>query len=101
MRTRITVLALILVFLLGITAQASGPLRSPEFSPALSFSGSKAICSAYVDTNKHSDKVIVTMTLSRNGIALGSWTKSGDGVVSLTKEYSSVLSGKTYKLGLV
>ena len=42
MRKQLLALSLILVMLLGITAQASGPAMLPAAQPSLSFSGTTA-----------------------------------------------------------
>ena len=59
MRNRVVVLALALAFILGITAQASGPLRQPLLDPGLTFSGTVATCKAEVYADKVSDQINV------------------------------------------
>ena len=96
-RNRVVVPALALAFILGITAQASGPLRQPLLYPGLTFSGTVATCKAEVYADKVSDQITVTMKLWHNGSLLKSWTKSGSMSVQMTKA-ATVVKGKTYKL---
>ena len=64
MRNRVVVLALALAFILGITAQASGPLRQPLLYPGLTFSGTVATCKAEVYADKVSDQITVSKNKS-------------------------------------
>lgn len=97
MKNRVAALALVLIFILGISAQASGPLRQPLLYPGLTFSGTTATCKAEVYADNVSDQITVTMKLWHNGSLLKSWTKSGTMSVKMTKT-ATVAKGKTYKL---
>ena len=44
MRKQLLALSLVLVMLMGIAAQATGPIKAPNASPTLSFSGTTATC---------------------------------------------------------
>ena len=48
MRKQILALSLILVMLMGIAAQATGPMQAPAAAPKLSFSGTTATCSVII-----------------------------------------------------
>ena len=73
-------------------------------TPALSFSGKAATCSAVVSANKSDAKITASMTLYRvnsNGTLsnCASWpSKTGTGYLSFSQKYSSVRSGNTYRL---
>ena len=55
MRKQLLALSLILVMLLGITAQASGPAMLPAAQTSLSFSGTTASCRIIVRGDRSSD----------------------------------------------
>lgn len=91
------VLALALVFVLGLTAQAAGPLRAPATTPRISFSGTTATCTVIVRGEKADDAISVTAKLWQGSTCLKTWNTSGTGVVQLSKPVT-VEKGKTYKL---
>ncbi len=90
-------LALILVFALGITAQATAPLRIPTKNVTISFQGTTAICRATLQTDVATDKVSVTMKLWHNGRVIETWTQRGTYAIRM-KETVSVVKGQSYKL---
>ena len=63
MRKQLLALSLILVMLLGITAQASGPAMLPAAQPSLSFSGTTASCRIIVRGDRSSDTLSATAKL--------------------------------------
>ena len=96
MRKQILALSLILVMLMGIAAQATGPMQAPAAAPKLSFSGTTATCSVIIRSGASStDKISVKLWNGRT--CLKTWTASGTGRVSLSKT-ATVSKGKTYKL---
>lgn len=97
MKTRMLALTLVLVMLLGVTAQAAEPMRKPSAFPNLTFSGTTATCTATVRGDKANDQVSVTMKLWQGNTCLKTWTASGTRSVTL-KEPATVSKGKTYKL---
>lgn len=97
MKKQLLSLVLILVLLMGVTAQATGPDKSPSAKPNLVFQGTTAVCTALVRGNTASDKIAVTAKLWSGSTCLKAWYKSGISVVSL-KETTTVTKGKTYKL---
>ena len=98
MRKQILALSLILVMLMGIAAQATGPMQAPAAAPKLSFSGTTATCSVIIRSGASStDKISVTAKLWNGRTCLKTWTASGTGRVSLSKT-ATVSKGKTYKL---
>ena len=92
MRKQLLALSLILVMLLGITAQASGPAMLPAAQPSLSFSGTTASCRIIVRGDRSSDTLSATAKLWT-----GTWTIKGTGKIQTTKT-ATVSKGKTYKL---
>ena len=91
-----TVLALALVFVLSLTAQAA-PMRVPTKNLTLSFQGTTATCTASVQADNTTDSVSVTMRLWNNGRVIGTWANSGTYVVRLSKS-APVVKGQSYKL---
>lgn len=90
-------MAIVLVIILGTTAQATGPLRAPRAEPYLEFSDNIATCIAKVSGYGKTDKIYVTMRLWIDGTCLKTWTATGTERVTLEKEtYAS--RGKTYSL---
>ena len=80
-----------------ITAQATGPIKAPNASPTLSFSGTTATCTAFVRGNKSTDNVAATVKLWTGGTCLKTWSASGEYSVKIQKT-ATVSKGKTYKL---
>lgn len=89
-------LGLMLVFLLGIAAQAVS-MREPTKNLTLSFQGTTAMCAANVQADKTTDRISVTMKLWNNGTVVKTWTKSGNYVVRVS-ESAAVVKGQSYKL---
>ena len=48
MKKQVLALVMVLVMLMGVAAQATGPMRAPSVKPELSFQGTTALCSALV-----------------------------------------------------
>ena len=93
-----TALALVLVFVLGLTAQAA-PMRTPTKNLTLSFQGTTAICETTVRADNATDKASVTMRLWNNGRVIGTWANSGTCVVRMN-ESAPVVKGQSHKLTL-
>lgn len=91
-----TALALVLMFVLGLTAQAA-PMRAPATTSRISFSGTTATCTVIVRGEKADDAISVTAKLWQGSTCLKTWTASGTQVVTLSKP-ATVEKGKTYKL---
>ena len=51
MKKQVLALVMVLVMLMGVAAQATGPMRAPSVKPELSFQGTTALCSALVRGN--------------------------------------------------
>lgn len=96
MRKKVLVLALALVMLLGVTAQAA-PMRMPYTKPLLSFSGTTALCTATVRADNTGDSILVTAKLWHNGTCLKTWSKQGKGYVNLSGSVT-VTRGQSYTL---
>ena len=97
MRKQLLALSLVLVMLMGIAAQATGPIKAPNASPTLSFSGTTATCTAFVRGNKSTDNVAATVKLWTGGTCLKTWSASGKYSFKIKKN-ATVSKGKTYKL---
>ena len=97
MRKQLLALSLILVMLLGITAQASGHAMLPAAQPSLSFSGTTASCRIIVRGDRSSDTLSATAKLWTGKTCLKTWTIKGTGKIQTTKT-ATVSKGKTYKL---
>ncbi len=90
-------IVIVLVIILGTTAQATGPLKAPRAEPYLEFSDNVATCIAKVSGYGKTDKIYVTMRLWGNGTCLRTWVASRTERVTLEKTaYAS--RGKTYTL---
>ena len=85
MRKQLLALSLILVMLLGITAQASGPAMLPAAQPSLSFSGTTASCRIIVRGDRSSDTLSATAKLWTGKTCLKTWTIKGTGKIQTTK----------------
>lgn len=88
---------LALTMLLGITAQASGPIKSPEARPILSFDRTTAICTVYIRGNSSTDTIKATVKLLSGLKCLAEWKSESIGSVKI-KESHHVSKGRTYKL---
>lgn len=98
MKRRIFPLAVLLLLLLSVSAQAAG-LRAIRSSPSLTFRGTTAICSVDCKSGNSKDDLSVTLTLWQGSTWVDSWTSSGTGRV-LISEQCTAKSGKDYKLVL-
>lgn len=96
MRKKVLALTLLLVFTLGITAQAAQP-RAAQITPSLSFSGTTATCAVTVRGDKTTDSIAITAKLYQGGTLLKTWTKSGTGTVKLS-ETATVTKTRSYIL---
>lgn len=96
MRRRVLALTLVLVFVLGISAQAAQGW-SHSISPSLAFTGTTANCSVTVRGENSTDKISITAKLYRGGTLLATWTKSGTGTVKLS-EKKTVTKNFSYTL---
>ena len=84
MRKQVLALAMVLAMLMGVAAQATGPMKIPRATPSISFNsnGTQATC---------------TITLWRGSTRLNAWSAQGTGQLRITKKVA-VISGHTYKL---
>ena len=100
MKRKITsVLApLLLCILLAQTVQAA-EMRAVVARPALSFSGTTAVCTAICQGNSGKDSISATLTLYQGTTQIDSWSASSTGRVSFNEE-CRVEYGKTYRLEL-
>lgn len=96
MRKKVLALTLVLVFALGITAQAASA-RAATVTPALTFNGTTATCTVLVTGGAASDSISVTAKLYQGSTCVKTWTASGTRNVKLSKT-ATVEKGKTYKL---
>ncbi len=94
---RLLALTLALVMLLGVSAQAAEPSRSPVAAPSLVFSGTTATCSVTIRSGKPTDQIAATAKLWNGGTCLRTWRKSGTLQVYLTGT-ATVSRNKTYRL---
>lgn len=97
MQKRILALFAVMVMLLGVTAQATGPAYLPRVTPSLTFSGKEATCKVIVRGDASTDAVSVTMKLWNGSRIIKTWTSKGVYFVSLEKK-AAVISGRTYSL---
>lgn len=88
---------LLLVCILSSQVAQAAEQRAIVARPSLSFQGTTAICSAVCQGNSTSDSIDVTLTLYQGNTYIDSWSKSGNGKVTLSGK-CSVESGKTYRL---
>ena len=98
MKRRIFPLAVLLLLLLSVSAQAVG-LRAIRSSPSLTFDGTIAICSVDCKSGNSKDKLSVTLTLWQGNTQINSWSDSGTGRVIMS-EQCTVKKGQSYKLTL-
>lgn len=96
MKKRIIGLALLVVMLLSVTAQAA--TQAAFITPVLRFNGKTATCAVEVSADKSTDKISVTATLWRGNTCLATWTESGYEYVYLEETKDVSISGVTYTL---
>lgn len=97
MRKKIISLSLVLVFLLCIAAQASGPQKAPTAKPELSFENTTATCAATIRGDRPQDKIVATARLWAGSTCLKTWNRSGINFLFI-KEKATITRGKTYTL---
>ena len=90
MRKQILALVMVLVMLMGVAAQATGPMKAPAARPSLAFNGSSGVFSVTVSSIKSTDPISVTAKLWRG-------TASGSGRVKMEKNFAAI-KGNTYKV---
>lgn len=96
MRKASILLALLLLVAVFTTAQAS-PARNAPIYPTLSFSGTTANCSVYVNSGTPDGSISATIQLWQGSSCVATWYASGVG--SLTHSASkAVTSGLQYTL---
>ena len=93
-----TLAPLVLIVMLMTQAVQAVEPRLNGTRPKLSFDGTTAVCQVTC-RGKSSDEIDVTLTLYQGSTYVTSWSDSGTGHVSLTKE-RTVTSGKSYTLKL-
>ncbi len=98
MRKRVFALAVPLLLLLTLSAQALEP-RVVKAEPVLNFNGTTAACSVSFRADNTKDKVEATLTLYQGSTYVDSWTDSGTGRVFIS-ESCKAKSGKSYRLVL-
>jgi hypothetical protein len=96
MKKRVCSLAVMLVLLISVTAQAVEPrVISPV--PVISFNGTTAYCSVDCVSNNDNDRVTATMTLYQGSNIVEEWNGTDYGEVFLSGS-CPVKRGKTYTL---
>lgn len=98
MNRRVFPLAVLLLLLLSVSAQAVG-LRTIRSSPSLTFRGTTAICSVDCKSGNSRDDLSATLTLWRGNTQIDSWSDLGTGRVTMS-EQCTVKKGQSYKLTL-
>ncbi len=96
MRKIVMSLAVIMVLLLPVTAQAANA-RTINIIPKLTFSGTTANCSLTILANSMSDEIEATIKLWRGSTCIATWQEDSTGILSF-KDTVSVSNGKTYEL---
>lgn len=110
MKTKVLSMVMLVALVLSMGLSASAAEVSPQWdtsnrcTPVLTFSGTKATCSAVVVAADSSAKITATMTLYRTNsdgsrTQVKTWTNlTGTGRLDISKTYSPVVSGSTYRL---
>ena len=98
MRKRVFALAVPLLLLLALSAQALDA-RITRVEPVLDFNGTTATCSVFFKADSTKDRAEATLTLYQGNTYVDSWTDSGTGRVFIS-ESCEVESGKSYRLVL-
>lgn len=98
MRKRVFALAVPLLLLLTLSAQALDA-RITRVEPVLDFNGTTATCSVFFKADSTKDKAEATLTLYQGNTYVDSWEDSGTGRVSIS-ESCKVERGKSYRLVL-
>ena len=112
MKTKVCSIVMVVALVFSLCLSASASEITPQWDnrnsclPTLSFSGSKAICSATITAADSTAKINATMTLYRinaNGsrTQVASWSGlSGTGRLTASRSHSPVTSKSTYHLVL-
>lgn len=98
MQRRVFALALPLLLILSVSAQAM-EFRVIQVRPELYFDGTTAVCSVSCRADNAGDDVEATLTLYQGEKYVDSWSDSGTGRVFVSGS-CEVESGKSYKLVL-
>lgn len=98
MTKRMISVALLLVMMLSISAQAA-EVRAITGSPHLTFSGTTATCMVDCKSTNTSDYISATLKLYQGDLYVSSWGSSGNGRVIIS-EHCTVKRGKEYRLVL-
>ena len=96
MKKRTIYLAILVLLVLSVSAQALQPYASST-KPSLVFDGTTAVCSATCKGDNPSDAVEATLTLYQGSTFVDSWSASGKYRANVSGE-CDVQSGKTYTL---
>lgn len=96
MKARVFALAVPLLLILALTAQAADA-RIERVNPRLYFDGTTANCSASCSADNTKDKIEATITLYQGDSYAASWSNSGTGFVRVSRS-CDVQRGKSYKL---
>ncbi len=97
MKKRSLTLAVLLLFLLTIQAQAA--LYFTQATPTLSFRGTTADCYGSVTTGSASNTIEATLTLWHGNDKVDSWHSNGNGSLYLSGS-CTVIKGERYTLTL-
>lgn len=110
MKTKVLSLVMLMALVLSLGLSASATEISPQWgegnrcTPVLTFSGTKATCSATIIAADSTAKISATMTLYRvnaNGsrTQVATWPNlTGTGRLNVSKTHSPVVSGAKYHL---
>ena len=96
MRKIALLLALIIVISMPISAQAATP-RARIISPAISYSGNTATCTARIIWTSTSNYLEATIKLWNGNSCIKTWDATGYGYI-LFSETATVVTGNTYTL---
>lgn len=96
MKKRICMMVVAFMMVLSIPVEAA-VLRTIYKTADLSFTGTTANCTLFVNCEKSKDKVSAEVDLVHNGTSLQHWSPSGTGSLALS-ETVAVEKGKTYTL---
>lgn len=97
MKRRFFLFAILLLFVLGLTAHAAS--MAYDANPSLSFSGTTAHCTVVCRGDKTTDSISATLTLYQGNTEIASWSNFGTFRVPVSGN-CNVTSGLTYRLKL-
>lgn len=89
-------MALVLILLMCIPLNVYASERILAIQPVLTFSGTTANCTVYIDANA-GDNISATIKLWYGSTCLKGWNVSGETYINFS-DTAPVVSGKTYKL---